>query len=87
MSQQLTLSPEFAPPPPKVRGPSCSRNVDAGPGSCWHYWDMCPAKVADCYMREIRALAERHGVEDRQPITPAMQADIDAMHQRRREAV
>jgi hypothetical protein len=45
---------------------------------------MCPDKVADCYTREIRALADRHGVKERQPIPPAMQADIEAMHDRRR---
>ncbi len=83
IDQQLALFAEPA-PPPKQRGKRCGRDVDAGPGSCSAWWDMCPAKVANCYTREIRAIAERHGVRERDPITPAMQADIQAMHERRR---
>jgi hypothetical protein len=70
--------------PPKQRGARCARDVDAGPGTCGHWWHSCPEKVAGCYNREIRAIADRHGVREREPVTPAMQADIDAMHDRRR---
>lgn len=85
MSDQIALPGISPAAPSKPRSATCTRDVDAGPGSCWHYWEMCPAKVADCYTREMRAIADRHGVGWRQPITPDMQADIDAMHQRRRE--
>jgi len=82
---ELPLAGGAAVQPCPKRGPRCGRDVDAGPGSCWHYFDLCPEKVHGCYVREIRAIAERHGVQERQQITAAMQADIDAMHARRRQ--
>lgn len=81
---QLALPGISPAEPAKQRGPKCARDADAGPGTCWHYWDLCPAKVANCYSREIHAIAKHHGVRERDPITPAMQADIKAMHERRR---
>jgi hypothetical protein len=29
---------------------ACGRNPDAGPGTCWHWWDGCPrAEQRGCY--------------------------------------
>ena len=42
----------------------CGRDYTAGPGTCWHWWDGCPAKVKECSIRtpeeEARAEAERN---------------------------
>jgi hypothetical protein len=46
---------------PKV----CGRNPDAGPGSCWWWWESCPEKVTGCAIRAQRTalagLAEASG--------------------------
>lgn len=48
------------------RRPSkCTRDPKAGPGTCWFWWESCPAKVKDCFARRARA-ADRAGEEARQ---------------------
>lgn len=32
----------------------CARSLAAGPGSCWFWWDGCPANVAHCWQRFVR---------------------------------
>jgi len=39
----------------------CTRNPKAGPGSCWFWWEMCPDKVANCYLRWLRNKENKHG--------------------------
>lgn len=35
--------------PPKGRQ-ACGRDPAKGPGTCWHWWDMCPrAEARGCY--------------------------------------
>jgi hypothetical protein len=41
----------------KRRESQCGRNPQAGPGSCWFWWELCPARITDCFAR--RSLAER----------------------------
>lgn len=36
----------------------CGRRLDAGPGSCWHWWDSCPTSAQHCFMRFIRERSE-----------------------------
>jgi hypothetical protein len=33
----------------------CTREITAGPGSCWYWWEGCPAKAKHCFMRHVRA--------------------------------
>lgn len=42
-----------SPPPPKQG--ACGRDPKAGPGSCGHFWDGCPARVSNCYQRWLHA--------------------------------
>lgn len=69
---------------PARRASQCGRNPEAGPGSCYHWWDLCPAKVKDCYSRATRELAARHGVQERQPITSHFGEALARMAARRR---
>jgi hypothetical protein len=32
----------------------CTRALHLGPGSCWWWWESCPAGVADCWQRAVR---------------------------------
>jgi hypothetical protein len=41
------------------RGKVCARNQDAGPGSCWWWWEGCPDKVALCDIRHQRGAIAR----------------------------
>ena len=77
---------EAVAPAPRTRKSVCTRNPDAGAGSCWHWWESCPGKIADCYSREIRAIGERHGTPGGE-IPDAMRADIAKMDVRRRKAL
>lgn len=37
----------------------CSRDPNAGPGSCWHWWNSCPkAAQRNCYLLFLRKQAE-----------------------------
>jgi hypothetical protein len=36
--------------PPKGAG-ACTRDIKAGPGTCWHWWEGCPsAERRGCYL-------------------------------------
>lgn len=40
----------------------CSRNPDAGPGSCWLWWEGCPkAEKAGCYQLWFHQQEKTHG--------------------------
>jgi hypothetical protein len=44
---------------PKRKG-GCRRDLHAGPGSCWHWWDGCPrAEERGCFMSWIRSMKAR----------------------------
>lgn len=47
------------------RKSECSRNPKAGAGSCYFWWESCPAKVKNCFARRARA-ADQAGAEARQ---------------------
>ena len=32
----------------------CARDITAGPGTCFYWWESCPAKVSQCFNRFIR---------------------------------
>jgi hypothetical protein len=34
----------------------CGRNPALGPGSCWFWWEGCPANVPDCHHRRMARL-------------------------------
>lgn len=48
----------------KRRPTKCSRDPKAGPGSCWFWWEGCPEKVKDCFIRRART-ADAAGEEAR----------------------
>ncbi len=52
----------IAPPAKKPRQRNtCGRSMAAGPGSCQHWWDLCPNDVAPCAMRlaaEVRPIPD-----------------------------
>lgn len=47
--------------PPKAKGKfGCGRDPEAGPGSCYHWWDGCPkAEKRGCYILHARKLREQ----------------------------
>ena len=56
-ADQLALPLTLAPQPssswhrPKGKA-ACRRVPEAGPGSCWHWWEGCPeAEKRGCYQR------------------------------------
>lgn len=57
------IAPQLALPEPatwtKPKGRAgCGRDPNAGPGSCWHWWEGCPdAKKRGCYMDWLRSTA------------------------------
>lgn len=32
----------------------CARDINAGPGTCHYWWDICPAKIAHCFNQFVR---------------------------------
>lgn len=47
---QLPLPPPDTWTRPKGKG-ACTRNPAAGPGTCWHWWELCPrAEERGCYV-------------------------------------
>lgn len=43
-------------------GKICSRDLSAGPGSCWHWWESCPKSTRHCFIRFIRQrTGQQHG--------------------------
>ena len=50
-----TVPTGFTPSPPPPRNGACGRNPKAGPGTCNHWWDGCPARVSNCYQRWLAA--------------------------------
>lgn len=34
--------------------PICRRNISAGPGTCFYWWDGCRAKVDHCFNQFVR---------------------------------
>lgn len=42
----------------------CSRDPERGRGSCWFWWELCPAKIGDCFQRHMRAWAAEHGITE-----------------------
>jgi len=41
--------------PAKGKG-GCGRDPQAGPGSCWHWWELCPnAEKRGCYQLWLKA--------------------------------
>lgn len=83
----LPLEGGAATRPASPHGKRCGRNVDAGPGTCFAWWDGCPAKVFDCYMRELRSIADAHHVNYRDAMPEKMLDDVHAMHARRRKGL
>ncbi|MDT7935251.1 MAG: hypothetical protein RQ833_11715 [Sphingomonadaceae bacterium] len=56
---------DSGPPPARTRrklsGNACTRDLAAGPGSCWHWWEGCPERVEPCaarLAREVRPAPE-----------------------------
>ena len=47
-----------------MRRSRCGRDPDAGPGTCWFWWEMCPDKVPDCFQRHMRQWAEERDLLD-----------------------
>lgn len=45
----------FTPSPPPPKRGACGRNPKAGAGTCYHWWDGCPNRVSNCYMRWLEA--------------------------------
>lgn len=42
---------------PKAKG-GCRRDPNAGPGSCWYWWEGCPdAEKRECYVAWAREQA------------------------------
>lgn len=33
----------------------CGRDLSAGPGTCYFWWDTCPKSVRHCWQRFVRA--------------------------------
>jgi hypothetical protein len=68
MTAEATL---FEDPPqltwrrPKSRG-QCTRDVQAGPGTCWYWWDWCPnADKRGCFVRFAQNFdGERYSIID-----------------------
>jgi len=39
---------------------ACARNPEAGPGTCWHWWEGCPnAEKRGCYLLWAKQTASR----------------------------
>jgi hypothetical protein len=59
-NEQLALELSPATPWSRPKGKStCGRDPDAGPGTCWHWWDGCPkAEKRGCYLLHMRKLRE-----------------------------
>jgi hypothetical protein len=46
------------------RARRCGRDPEAGPGTCWHWYDGCPATIPDCFQRHLRQWAEERDLLD-----------------------
>lgn len=61
MSAQLTLT--FSEPEtwkPGTKKHQCRRQLNAGPGSCWHWWEGCPnSEERGCYFVYLRKKADK----------------------------
>jgi hypothetical protein len=44
----------------------CGRDPNAGPGTCYFYFDSCPAKVKNCFIRHMREWGKSHRTSDAQ---------------------
>jgi hypothetical protein len=59
LTQVSPLGLEPSPPPPRKRSAGCRRDPQAGPGTCGHWWQSCPAKVPNCFIRWLQANREK----------------------------
>ena len=60
------------------RKPVCSRDLDAGPGTCWFWWESCPDKIKHCWGRFARE--HQHVIGD-----PAAEEEAKARWQAARD--
>lgn len=61
MTDTLPLFPDPVQPSwtPKPGRLTCGRDPEAGPGSCWHWWEGCPrAEQRGCHVLWLKRQGE-----------------------------